>query len=403
MLLITGMNDNMTAAEDRAPTVGSGGAVGSCRYQKDEHDFRLIFQNAADAMLLWEFRSGSSPVLVEANTLAARRLGYHVEAIPGLSFSDIFPEPPVELAAIINEPEDGQTGVLESTFQTSSGRNEPVEISYSTFSINGKRFMLSIARDISARKAEATTLTEAYNREKSLRQALETEISKRVDFTRSLVHELKTPLTPLIASGEALLEILEGEDELRLAGNIYRGAMNLERRINDLLDFARGEMGVLKVHAQLLDVTPLLLDLAAQVSPQFDRKNQSLELEIDDDIPPVMADEDRLRQVLLNLLNNAGKFTPRGGQITIGAAVSGKMLRLSVADTGRGMTLQEQAHIFKPYYRIVDESDPNDGMGIGLALCKMLVTLQGGEIWFESEKDCGTTFYFTLPLTVEME
>ncbi|KTB48396.1 PAS domain S-box [Dehalogenimonas alkenigignens] len=402
MLMISSMNNSIEAA-GKTQSGCPGDAVKQRGPQKAEGKFRLIFQTAADAMLLWELRSGKTPVLAEANLLAAQRLGYPPEAMTGLAFADIFPSPPAELTAVIEQPSDGQFGVLESAFRTKSGLNEPVEISYSTFNIDGRRFMLSIARDISARKAEASTLTEAYNREKSLRQALETEISKRVDFTRSLVHELKTPLTPLIASGEALLEILEGEDELRLAGNIYRGAMNLERRINDLLDFARGEMGVLKVRAQPLDVAPLLLDLAAQVSPQFDRKNQSLELEIDDDIPLVMADEDRLRQILLNLLNNAGKFTPRGGQITIGAAVSGKMLRLSVADTGRGMTLQEQAHIFKPYYRIVDDADPNDGMGIGLALCKMLVTLQGGDIWFESEKDCGTTFYFTLPLTAEME
>jgi len=263
--------------------------------------------------------------------------------------------------------------------------------------------MLSITRDISARKTEARSLTEAYNREKNLREELEAEISKRVDFTRALVHELKTPLTPLIASGEALMEILQGETELRLAGNIYRGAMNLERRINDLLDFARGEMGVLKVRTQPLNVSPLLLDLAAEVSPQFDRKKQSLELEIDDNIPLVTADEDRLRQVLLNLLNNAAKFTQRGGQITMGATVSGKMLELSVSDTGRGMSPEEQANIFKPYYRVEAERDLNDGMGIGLTLCKMLVTLQGGNIWFESEKGRGSTFYFTLPLATKVE
>jgi signal transduction histidine kinase len=79
------------------------------------------------------------------------------------------------------------------------------------------------------------------------------------------------------------------------------------------------------------------------------------------------------------------------------------MLQLRVADTGRGMAQEEQTHIFKPYYRVEDEHDPNDGMGIGLTLCKMLVTLQGGEIWFESEKGRGSTFYFTLPLATKVE
>jgi PAS domain S-box-containing protein len=371
--------------------------------RQSERKFRMLFHNAGDAIFLWELRSGEVPVLIEANEIAARRLGYRLGDMPGMLLTNISPMALDELAVTIGRLVSEKHGTFESSVRDSDGGTVPVEISSHVFKLGDKMVMLSIARDISARKAEEKSLTEAYHREKSLRQALEAEIGKRVDFTRALVHELKTPLTPLIASGEALLEILQGEDELRLAGNIFRGAMNLERRINDLLDFARGEMGVLKVRTQPLDVGPLLLDLAAEVSPQFDRKNQSLELEIDDDMPLVMADEDRLRQVLLNLLNNAAKFTLRGGQITIGTTVSGKMLQLSVADTGRGMNPEEQAHIFKPYYRVEDESDPNDGMGIGLTLCKMLVTLQGGDIWFESEKGRGSTFYFTLPLATNME
>ncbi|APV44407.1 PAS domain S-box-containing protein [Dehalogenimonas formicexedens] len=371
--------------------------------QQSESKFRMLFHNAGDAIFLWELKPGVSPVLIEANETAARRLGYLIGDMPGMPLTVISPMSLNEMSDILGKLATEEYSTFESAYRTCDGTYVPIEISAHIFKLGEKTVMLSIARDISARKAESKSLTEAYNREKKLRQDLETEIGKRVDFTRALVHELKTPLTPLIASGEALLEISQGETELRLAGNIYRGAMNLERRINDLLDFARGEMGVLKVRTQPLNISPLLLDLATEVSPQFDRKQQSLELEIDDDIPLVTADEDRLRQVLLNLLNNAAKFTQRGGQITIGATVSGKMLQLSIADTGRGMSPEEQAHIFKPYYRVEDELDQNDGMGIGLTLCKMLVTLQGGDIWFESEKGRGSTFYFTLPLAMKVE
>ena len=371
--------------------------------RQSERKFRMLFHNAGDAIFLWELKVAESPVLIEANEIAARRLGYRLGDMPGMLLTDISPMQSDEMANTIGRFTAEKHSTFESAYRTCDGFLIPIEISSHVFKLGDKTVMLSIARDISTRKAESNALTESYNLEKKLRQDLETEIGKRVDFTRALVHELKTPLTPLIASGEALLEILQGETELRLAGNIYRGATNLERRINDLLDFARGEMGVLKVRPQPLKISPLLLDLAAEVSPQFDRKKQSLELEIDDDIPLVMSDEDRLRQVLLNLLNNAAKFTPRGGQITIGATVSGKMLQLRVADTGRGMTPEEQIHIFRPYYRVEDERDPSDGMGIGLTLCKMLVTLQGGDIWFESEKGRGSTFFFTLPLATKVE
>ena len=370
---------------------------------QSERKFRMLFHNVGDAIFLWELRPGEAPVLIEANEVAARRLGYRLGDMPGMTLTDISPMALDELAVTVGRLVSQKHGTFESAYRTCDGIMAPVEISSHVFKLGEKTVMLSVARDIATRKAEEVKLTEMYHREKSLREALEAEIGKRVDFTRALVHELKTPLTPLIASGEALLEILEGEDELRLAGNIFRGAMNLERRINDLLDFARGEMGVLKVRCQPLGIAPLLLDVAAEVSPQFDRKNQSLELEIDDNIPLVLADQDRLRQVLLNLLNNAAKFTARGGEITLGARIDGRMLQLSVADTGRGMSPEEQAHIFKPYYRVEDEAGPNDGMGIGLTLCKMLVNLQGGDIWFESEKGRGSTFYFTLPLADKME
>lgn len=370
-----------------------------------EHEgmFRTIFNNANDAIFLWEVRQGRLSILLEANDVAARSLGYDIREMHGLKFSDISTGIPENTGRTAHLLMADYRGTFEASHRTRDGRVFPVEVSCHIFQLGEKLVALSISRDISVRKKAEQKLTDLYNCEKELRQALETEIGKRIDFTRSLVHELKTPLTPLIASGEALLEILEGEVELRLAGNIYRGAMNLERRTNELLDFARGEIGVLKVSRQQLQLTPLLLDLAAEVSPQFDRKHQSLELVLADKIPPVMADEDRLRQILLNLLTNAAKFTPRGGLITLAAQVSGKMLRLSVADTGRGISATEKVNIFQPYYRVEKDAEPNDGMGIGLALCKMLVTLQGGEIWFNSEKDQGSTFYFTLPLANNME
>ncbi|MGI2335685.1 MAG: PAS domain-containing sensor histidine kinase [Dehalogenimonas sp.] len=371
--------------------------------RESEEKFRMLFHNANDAIFLWEVRDGFPSVLLEANEVAARRLGVPMEEMHNLQVSDVSVSSPEETAANIRTLLRDHHGTFETVHKRNDGTTFPVEISSHVFQLGDKTVILSIARDITIRKKSEAELTTLYHREKDVRLALETEISKRIDFTRSLVHELKTPLTPMIASGEVLLDILEDEDELRLAGNIYRGALNLERRINDLLDFARGEMGVLKVTRQPLDVCPLLLDLAAEVSPQFDRKQQSLELNLPDKLPLVLADEDRLKQVLLNLLTNAGKFTPRSGQITLGAKVDGNMLQLRVADTGRGIGQEEQNSIFLPYYHVQDGNEPNDGMGIGLALCKMLVTLHRGNIWFTSEKGQGSTFFFTLPLAKNME
>jgi len=265
----------------------------------------------------------------------------------------------------------------------------------------GRRAVLGHSMDITERERAEAKMEELYRKERELRQDLETEVQTRIEFTRALVHELKTPLTPVLASSELLVSELHEEPWLSIANNIHRGASNLSKRIDELLDLARVEIGVLRVNLRAVDALPLLRGIADEVSALISSNGQSLILALPPFLPAVWADEERLRQIVLNLLINASKFTSEGDRITLQARVKDATLVVEVSDTGHGIPEEEQQRLFQPYHREIGDREHLSGLGLGLALCKHLVKLQGGRIWVESKVGKGSTFGFCLPLAAE--
>jgi len=242
-------------------------------------------------------------------------------------------------------------------------------------------------------------LQEAYEKERKLREELEAEFERRVFFTRALVHELKTPLTPVLASSELLASELTAEPYLSLAKNIHRGASNLNHRIDELLDLARVEIGMLQMSITSVDASRVLASIADEMRPMLTSNRQMLVVAIPPALPPIMADEERLRQIVLNLLINASKFTPEGGTITLRAGVHFNSLVVEVEDTGSGISPEEQRELFRPYHSRPADRENLSGLGLGLALCKYLVELHGGKIWVQSEVGTGSKFSFSIPLS----
>jgi signal transduction histidine kinase len=237
-----------------------------------------------------------------------------------------------------------------------------------------------------------------YNEERALRQTLEAEIKKRIEFTRALVHELKTPVTPVMASSELLLQKLKDEPLYGLAQNINQGANNLNRRIDELLDLARGEVGMLKLNPEPMDPRRLLQRIVDEETPVAMRNRQTLTARLPDSLPVAVADEERFRQIVLNLVNNAVKFTPPGGKIALKARLESDTLVVEVQDNGVGISKEEQKLLFEPYRSLESEHERLSGLGLGLSLSKKLVELHGGQIWVKSEKGKGSTFGFSIPL-----
>jgi signal transduction histidine kinase len=263
--------------------------------------------------------------------------------------------------------------------------------------------VLMTSRDISERKRADEELRDAYEREAKLRSELEEEVRKRVEFTRALVHELKTPLTSVMASGELLAMDLPDGPLLAIVNNINRSAYNLNARIDELLDLARGELGMLRLNFTSMGPLALLQELAEQMGPVALSRHQSLALDLPSSLPQIRADGGRLRQVVLNLLSNASKFTGEGGKITLRARKESDRLIVEVEDTGPGISEEEQQRLFLPYHRLIGDRERFSGLGLGLALSKTLVELHGGKIWVKSQKGVGSTFSFSVPLTTESQ
>ena len=262
----------------------------------------------------------------------------------------------------------------------------------------GKRATLGHSMDITEPELAEAKLQELYAEEKKVRRELEAEVQRRIRFTRALVHELKTPLTPVLASSELLMAELHDEPWVSIAGNIHRGALNLSKRIDGLLDLAKVEIGILQLNTKMVDVQELLQRVTNDITAMVSRNGQTMKLDVPPSLPMIWADEERLQQVLLNLLVNASKFTHEGGVITLKAEDHGTELIVEVRDTGPGIPEEQQARLFQPYYRYLSDREQLHGLGLGLALSKLLVELHGGRIWVISKVGEGSTFGFALPI-----
>ena len=275
--------------------------------------------------------------------------------------------------------------------------------SVASIQYQGRRAILGHAMDITERELAQERIEESFEKERRLRQELELEVQRRVEFTRALVHELKTPLTPIMSSSDLLVSGLKEEPWLSVAQNIQRGAINLNKRIGELLDLARGEIGMLRLNPKRVDILKLLKNTGSEMSVVASSNGQTLKVEFPQSLPMPWADEDRLRQIIQNLMVNATKFTPEGGIIHLRAREQNGFLIIEVQDTGYGIPEEEQRRLFRPYHRQIGDREHLSGLGLGLALCKNLVQLHGGRIWVQSQEGKGSLFSFSIPINSRAE
>ncbi|MFC2000202.1 ATP-binding protein [Chloroflexota bacterium] len=255
-----------------------------------------------------------------------------------------------------------------------------------------------IVLDFTERKRAEDKLQESYQREAAARQQVAEEMNRRVEFTRALIHELKTPITAMMASNGLLVEELSEGPLLRLAENIQASIVSLDKRISELLDIARGELGLIKLKRTKVNPLKMLHRAAAEMDAVVSNRAQSLALDLPHSLPPASIDEERLRDVVLNLMGNASKFSGDGTKITLSAKQHKGSLIVEVKDEGHGIAEKDTRRIFEPYYRAEGDRQRIPGLGLGLALCKRTVEDHGGKIWVESEIGKGSTFGFSIPV-----
>jgi len=366
-------------------------------YRQKEKCYRGLIEDINDGYIIYQ-----DDKIVLANRRFAEIFGYTIDQVLGKDFfTFVAPENQQEVAGTYIKTLSGREEAperLELAGIKGDGTVITAEASIKSVEYDGKPAFSVIVRDTTERNQAEKELQALYEREVKLREGLEEERKRRIEFTRVLVHELRTPLTPVLASSDLLVgELTEGTLG-RLARNISQGASDLSNRINDLMDLARGEIGTLQLKFESVDLLLLLPNIADNIAPMASSNRHSIILDLPQSLPLIQADVNRLQQVILNLYNNASKFTPSGGKITLRAREKDSTLIVEVQDTGCGISEEERQRLFEPYYRVERDRQRLSGLGLGLALCKTLVELHGGEIWVESCPDEGSTFSFSLPV-----
>ncbi len=223
----------------------------------------------------------------------------------------------------------------------------------------------------------------------------------RQDFVANVSHELRTPIASIKGYAETLLEgALEDKDNAQdFVRIIYQDAERLASLINDLLDLSKIESGKMNMNFTAQEAAGLIKKAVMIIEPQARAKSIILKTDIPQPSPEIIADEPRFSQVMINLLDNAIKYSPEGGAITIRAKRVDNNLEISISDTGIGIAEDDLPRIFERFYR-VDKARSRElgGTGLGLSIVKHIVNAHGGQVWVTSELGRGSTFSFTMPL-----
>lgn len=233
----------------------------------------------------------------------------------------------------------------------------------------------------------------------------------KTEFVSLVSHELKTPMTSIRGYTDLLAQEAVGpinELQENFLATIRSNVNRMATLVSDLADVSRIESNRLRLDFQYVSIADIIQEVISSSQAQVNAKQQTIDLNIPESLPEVWGDQGRIIQIFSNLISNANKYTPTGGQITIIARHCAntydpdgatEVVHILVKDTGFGISAEDQEHIFYKFFRSEDENiRAETGTGLGLNITQHLVTMQGGTMWFESELSKGSTFHFTIPV-----
>ena len=368
--------------------------------RQSEENLRAYLESAPDGVYLNDLNG----TFLYGNKKAEEIMGYNREELVGKSFLklNILPKKYLVKAGkllalnLMGRP----TGPDEFEMIRKDGSRIWVEINTVPIKQEGKTIVLGFVRDIAERKRAEEAL-QGKTRE------LEAASQAKSKFLASMSHELRTPLNAVIGFSELLLDGVPGEinDEQRdCLNDILSSGQQLLNLINEVLDLSKVEAGRMELKLENLNLVDVIDEVVQTVKPMLDENRHKIGVSVGDGLPQVHADKSRLRQILLNLLGNAIKFTPPGDKLGIEVTREDDWCQVSVVDNGIGIKKEDQEQVFEVFTHA--ETLPEEkkgGTGLGLALTKQFVEAIGGRIWVESEYGKGSKFTFTLPLAREGE
>ena len=369
------------------------------REASDER-FRVLFERSSDAHLLYDDKG-----VIDCNDATLRMLRYSSkEAVLGRSPVDLSPrrQPDGRLSIVVGEQMRRRARVqgfhrFEWVHQRADGTGFPVEITLTPIRLHGREVILAVWHDIAERKAVEDALRAA-------KDAAESANRTKSEFMTRMNHELRTPLTAIIGFSRVLLQGKEGvlsPGAQRYAERIRANGMHLLSLINQILDVAKVESGRMELELETVPLDAMVKETLAMLESTAEAKGIALRRDLPAELKPLITDAGKLRQILINLVGNAIKFTPAGEVCVRVTAdpVSGRPLSIQVRDTGIGIPPDRQRKVFEPFEQ-GDASTRREfgGTGLGLSIVRTFSGLIGARITVESEVGKGTTFTLWLPI-----
>ncbi|HEX3532412.1 MAG TPA: ATP-binding protein [Thermoanaerobaculia bacterium] len=359
-------------------------------------DYRQIFDNAHDAIIIFE--PGEERVL-NVNRRACEIYGFPREEFIGLSLVDISLSPERGRWQVAETLDKGVYHNFETTQTRKDGSEMLLEINASAIDYEGQSAILSVNRDITMRRrAEEMTLA---------MEAAERADRAKSQFLANMSHEIRTPMAGILGLADLLLKTDLSGPQRRYSELIQSSTSSLLGVIDDILDFSKVEAGKLTLETVAFHLSTMLGETVELLRFRAQSKGIALELAFGSDLPDwCLGDPGRLRQVVINLLGNAIKFTTEGSVEMHAEGGADGRVRISVRDTGMGIPDDVRDQLFTPFSQAdTSTSRRFGGSGLGLAISKRIVKLMGGEIGFESTPGAGSIFWFSvsLPRTAQPE
>ena len=362
---------------------------------------RALTDTASDAIVT----ADADGDVVSWNGAAARLFGWSEAEMLGQPLTRIIPERhrSAHEAGMLRQKEGGPSRVLGRTVELAATRREggelPIELSLARWSAEGQTFFTGILRDISERKAAEARQRELAERLVVSERAAVAASQAKSLFLANMSHELRTPLGSILG----FVQLLDRDprlapDQREHLATVLRAGEHLLGLINDVLSIAKIEAGEATLEERELDLALLLESVRSLFMLKCHAKGLALSVSVAGPLPPaVRGDEHKLRQVLINLLGNAVKFTERG-EVTLSARWAQGRAAFEVRDTGPGMSEAEVQQVFEPFSQAAAGQASQEGTGLGLTITRNLVSLLGGALDVETALGQGTTFRFSVPL-----
>ncbi|MGB7095290.1 MAG: ATP-binding protein, partial [Anaerolineales bacterium] len=342
--------------------------------QATQQRYLELFQDSIDPIII----SDQLGRILEANRQAELFTKFNKVDLLKISIDQLLTRDNVALQVEPESIDVGEITTYEAVLTPNNAKSIPVLVHLRSVVVEDGINFQWLIRDISERKK--------LNR-------------LRDDLISMIYHDLRSPLSNIVSSLDVFDAMLpkDGDPAFRSLLNIaLRSTERIQRLTNSLLDMSRLESGQPVVQRVSSSAVSLAVDAIDAISPVAATKNQVINMELPADSPALMIDADMIRRVLINLLENAVKYSPPNGEITLGARFDQDLTQIWIQDSGPGISTKEQEYIFDKFTRLNPEGDQK-GFGLGLAYCRLAIEGHGGQIWIESEPGQGARFNFTLP------